>query len=631
MKKFTFWDRLHYAFDNFMAKGAISLIGGLATVSGLFILITATFITVTSLTAPDSPPYNFAEALWAVLMRTLDTGTVGGDTGWLFRLFMLLVTFGGIFIISTLIGLLSTGIEEKLQELRKGKSQVIESNHIVILGWSFQIFTLLSELIIANGNQPQRSIVILSEKDKVEMEETIAQWLNFKYHTPIICRTGSTTDFNDLSRVNIQDSSSIIILNPSSEYGDINFIKTLLAIVNIPRDDGKHYHIVAEVQEEKTLELVNIISPDQVETLLSNDIIARIIVQTCLQSGLSGIYMDLFDFTGNEIYLQSEEALITKTYGEILLAYDNAVVIGIKNTQGKIELNPDPARVLQPQETLILIAEDDNIATLNKEKPHIQTESIISTTITTEKSEKTLILGWNMRVPSMIKLLDEYVGSNSSVTVLANIPEEDTKLTKEELNLVNQDLIYYQGQPTESSVLQQLNISQYDQILLPCSDQVEPELADAQTLVTLLHLRYLSEKNPNPNQTIVTEMLDARNQDLASIAKPDDFVISERIISLIMAQIAENKVLNEIFQELLSPEGSEIYLKPVTQYLNIDQAINFYTVVASGINQNHSVIGYRIKAYTNNQAKNYGIVLNPSKSNVIKFSSEDQIIVICQS
>jgi hypothetical protein len=630
MKKVTFFDRLHYAFDNFMAKGTISLIGGLTIISALFILIAAIIITVTGLTSPNSDSYSFPEAVWGVLMRTLDTGTVGGDTGWVFRLFMLFVTFGGIFIISTLIGLLSSGIESKLQELRKGRSKVIEEDHIVILGWSFQIFTLLSELIIANENNPQRSIVILSEEDKVEMEETIQKWLNFKYNTPIVCRTGNYTDCNDLCLVNIQDSRSIIILNPPSEYGDINLIKTLLAIINIPRNDQKSYHIVAEVQEEKNLGVIKLIAGNQVETLLSNDIISRIIVQTSLQSGLSSVYMDLFDFTGNEIYLLSEQKIIGKSYGEIILAYENIAVIGIKNEEGKIELNPHQERILKATEQLIIIAEDDDIACLSEVQPNIESKLITQAVPTPLKSENTLILGWNIRVPFMIKQLDEYVGPNSSVTVVANLAKEETDLRENTLNLLNQNVVYFQGEPTEYSILKELNISEYDQILLTSSDQVEPELADAQTLVTLLQLRDLIKDHQRSNQTIVTEMLDARNQDLASIAKPDDFVISERIISLIMAQIAENKTLKQIFEELLSSEGSEIYLKSVTNYVKIDQPLSFYTVVASGKQKNESVIGYRIKAYANNKAKNYGIVLNPSKSNVIGFNKEDQIIVICQ-
>ncbi len=630
MKKITLTDRLKYAFDNFMAKGTISLVAGLALVSALFILTTAIFLVITGIKSPDNPPLSLPEAVWSTLMRTLDTGTVGGDTGWIFRLFMLFVTFGGIFIISTLIGLLTSGIESKLEELRKGRSRVIEEDHIIILGWSFQISTLLSELIIANANHPQRAMVILSNEDKVEMEETINKWLKFKYRTRIVCRTGNCSDLGDLGLVNIQNSRSIIILNPPSESGDINLIKTLLAITNIPRNDQKSYHIVAEVQEEKSLDIIKLIAGNQVETLLKNDIISRISVQTCRNRGLATVYMDLFDFSGNEIYLISEPSLVGKTYREILNYYHESSVIGISNQESKPELNPPKNRVLQSGEKLIVLAEDDDISTVSALIPDIN-ENLIVSEITKEfQPENTLILGWNIRVPSMIKMLEEYVCPNSGVTVVANLSKEETLLEENCPNLVKQKVNYVQGEPTEKSVLESLNLAQYNQILITSSDQVEPELADAQTLVSLLQLRHLIKKNKG-NQAIITEMLDAQNQDLAAVAKPDDFVISERIISLIMAQIAENKLLNQIFQELFDPEGAEIYLKPVTNYIITGESVNFYTIVESGNRQGESVIGYRIKADVNNKAKNYGITLNPPKSNLIKFTDEDQIIVIAES
>ncbi len=50
---------------------------------------------------------SFSEVAWMSLLRTLDSGTMGGDTGSPFFLFMmLLVTFGGVFVVSALIGVI---------------------------------------------------------------------------------------------------------------------------------------------------------------------------------------------------------------------------------------------------------------------------------------------------------------------------------------------------------------------------------------------------------------------------------------------------------------------------------------------------------------------------------------------
>ena len=86
-------------------------------------------------------------------MRTIDTGTVAGDTGWSFRLVAFTITLGGIFIVSALIGVLASGLEGRLGDLRRGRSQVVETGHTVILGWSPQVFSIVSELAFANRHR----------------------------------------------------------------------------------------------------------------------------------------------------------------------------------------------------------------------------------------------------------------------------------------------------------------------------------------------------------------------------------------------------------------------------------------------------------------------------------------------
>ncbi len=60
---------------------------------------------------------------------SIDPGSAAEDTGGIHRLISATVTMCGIFIISTLIGALTTGMEGKLAELRKGRTKVIETNH----------------------------------------------------------------------------------------------------------------------------------------------------------------------------------------------------------------------------------------------------------------------------------------------------------------------------------------------------------------------------------------------------------------------------------------------------------------------------------------------------------------------
>lgn len=627
----TLADRLHYQFDNFMSRGTVALVSGLALVSFAFILLMSVLVSLSGVAPEGSDRLDLPESLWSVLMRTLDSGTVGGDTGWGFRLTMLLVTFGGIFVVSTLIGLLSSGIDAKLEDLRKGRSRVIETDHIVILGWSLQIFTLISELALANANRSNTCIVILSELDKVQMETELYDTLGRLPRIRLVCRTGSPSSMVDLGMVSIQTARSIIVLSTIHDQADTQLVKTLLAITNIPRSHPELHHIVAQVQAPKTLDVIKLIGQNEVEPLLINDLISRIIVQTCRQSGLSIVYMDLLNFSGDEIYFKAEPALQGKTYGQALLAYSDSTVIGLQHANGAIQLNPSSNTLLEADGKLIVISKDDDTIHLAKHvNPPIDQQAMRMAIPEMTRAEHTLILGWSDRVGNIIQQLDHYVASGSTVTVMAEFPASEVDICEETLQLQNQTIQYQQGNPTDRAVLEHLNLTNYDHVVVLCNPALEAEQADAQTLVTLLHLRDISDRHHHDFQ-IVTEILDVRNQALAQVARPDDFVISEQIVSLMLAQVSEQKQINAVLTDLFNADGSEIYLKPVSSYVALDYPVNFYTVVEAGRQRGESAIGYRHQADANNMAKSYGIVINPPKDQLIEFAPEDVVIVLAES
>ena len=130
---------------------------------------------------------------------------------------------------------------------------------------------------------------------------------------------------------------------------------------------------------------------------------------------------------------------------------------------------------------------------------------------------------------------------------------------------------------------------------------------------------------------IVSEMLDIKNRELASVTNADDFIVSDNIISLIISQVAENKFLMQIFEQLFKAEGNEIYLKPAIGYVKPDEEVDFYTVLAAAVKKNEIAIGYRIMEQCRDEKKNYGIVLNPVKSKKISLSSIDFVIVLSES
>lgn len=634
MKQITFSDRLRYKFDNTMSRGTIALIGWLFLLSAVVIVVISLIVFAAGITPinEDGTSPSFIEIIWMSLMRTLDAGTMGGDAGsWSFLLAMLAVTMGGIFVVSILIGVLTSGIEGKVEELRKGRSLVVEENHTIILGWSPQIFTIISELIIANANQPRSCIAILADKDKVEMEDELRNKIGSTGRTRLVCRTGSPIDLTDLDIINPQSARSIIILAPDTPNPDSQVIKTLLALVNNPHRRAEPYHIVAELHETRNLEIARMVGGSEVEPVLISDLIARITVQTCRQSGLSVVYTELMDFGGDEIYFHPEPALVGKTFGEALLLYEDSAVIGLCHKEGQVQLNPPADTKIETGDQIIAISEDDDTIRLSGRQPEIN-EALIHQNLVSEPSpERTLILGWNNHAPLIISQLDQYVAPDSEVMVVANVAEEEVETAGQNLQLAHLTVSFRYGDTTDRRTLDGLGIPTYDHIIvLSYSDTLELQEADSQTLITLLHLRAIAEETKQ-TFSIVSEMLDSRNRDLAEVTRADDFIVSDKLISLLLAQISENKRLSTVFTDLFDPEGCELYLKPAGNYVELGQLLNFYTVVEAARRRGEVAIGYRLRAQANEAGQAYGVRVNPNKSKQLTFTTDDRIIVLAES
>ncbi|GAB4350727.1 MAG: hypothetical protein Fur0042_18760 [Cyanophyceae cyanobacterium] len=318
----------------------------------------------------------------------------------------------------------------------------------------------------------------------------------------------------------------------------------------------------------------------------------------------------------------------------MLLAYDNSSVIGLQDQQGTIHLNAPVDRIIQVDDRLIMVSEDDDTMVLNQGQISIDQDAIQLINSGISVAENTLILGCNNRLGTILELLDQYVAPGSTATIVAeaaaSVLKLDLESRKGQSPLQHQTIDYHPGDPTDREVLERLDLKDYDHALALCNLELDPQQADAQTLVTLLHLRDICNQGGH-NLQIVTEILDVRNQALAQVARPDDFVISEQIISLMMAQVAEQKNLNAVLTELFSPEGSEIYLKPVGHYVTLERPINFYTVVEAARQRGESAIGYRRQAQAGSMAQDYGVVLNPPKGESIAFQAGDSVIVVSQS
>lgn len=630
----TLADRLRYRFENTLSAGPIAIIGWLAAASLVIVLVAGAVIAAGGISAgvdeagePDQ--WSFTEAAWNSLMRTFDAGNMADDKGWGLRIVTLLVTIGGIFIVSTLIGTITSGMENRIEEMRKGRSRVIETNHTLILGWSPKVFSILGELIIANENQKKPRVVILADRDKVEMEDEIRAKIPHTKNTRVICRSGSPLDLDNLDVVNPHEAKSVIILAPETDNPDTWVVKSILALTNNPNRRKDDYHIVAEIRDPKNLEAARLVGKHEVELILTGDVIARVTAQTCRQSGLSVVYQELLDFDGAEIYFCEEPRLVGKTYRQALSCFEASTLIGIMTPQFQVSVNPSMERVIAAGDRIIAISEDDDTIEYSDAPGAVDREAIRHDVSSSPGVERTLLIGWNEKGENVVRELDGYVTQGSEVTLLSDNPAAAEGAKHLDADLQRQTVKFIHGDTTDRATLEAVDPTSFRHIIVLCDHDIDVQESDAKTLITLLHLRNLAEKKGR-DLSIVSEMLDIRNRALAEVARADDFIVSDKLISLLLTQISENRHLSKVFEDLFDPEGSEIYLKPVKDYVETGRPMDFYTPLESAAARGETAIGYRIHAQHSNPDAAYGVVINPNKRNTVTFAPEDRLIVVAE-
>jgi len=334
------------------------------------------------------------------------------------------------------------------------------------------------------------------------------------------------------------------------------------------------------------------------------------------------VYTELLDFDGDEVYFSTQPELVGKTYFDAQLAFSDSSVFGLVKG-GAVYLNPASDTLVEAGDELIVIAEDDS--TIRLASPGTADDAAISD-LADEKDhpESTLVLGYNPSLLAMLRELSEYVAPGSTVSVLADV--DDPGLPE----YAGLPVTFTRGDATSRAVLDALDVESFDHIIvLAYSESLDVQQADTKTLITLLQLRDI-EATTGVEFNIVSEMLDDRNRELAEVTKADDFIVSDKLISLMLSQVSENQQLTEVFDTLFSSRGSEIYLRPAERYIRPGVDVDFYTVLEAARRRGETAIGYRLAEHSRVAARDYGVVVNPKKGEKRRFGAGDKIIVLAE-
>ncbi len=550
-QQFTLKNRFRYWFDNRMAKGSLGFIRILIIVTILLAIVIAGIIVLFGFSEKGDGAAVFWNSIATVInawMPSFEDGSPG------YLILMSIVAIAGVLFTSVLIGIITSAIETKIENLKRGNSLVLEKDHIVILGFYPGEYTLLNQLILAAAEKPT-CVVIAEDMDREEMEHSIAENVIAPKSFKIICRTADITDPISLEKCSVETCKTVIV----SPTDDMRTIKAVLAVSVLLEEKGvPEISVNALISKETHRFPPSIADANNISTFETNVILAKMIAHSCTQTGLSETFREVFNFEGSEFYLVDIAGINGLTFEEIMLRIDAATPAGVLR-EGKMHINPSKDFVFRDSDKVLVFSAESDSAKMVSDFSGGTVKAMPRLT-NHEDLTDTAIIGYNETLPVLLQELPENV---SHVYLVDQNTDETERLSLKQIaSKRNLELVYYSGDTHSESVLYDL-AQMAEHIVILSDHEKDAEEADMRAIFLLMHLRDI-RKRFNLNFNITVEMQKEHNQRLVGSGDHTDFLVASSMSSLILAQLAESPELIDVFRELLSNEGNELYLKDVS-------------------------------------------------------------------
>jgi hypothetical protein len=643
-KKNSFGARLKYGFDNFMSRGGFSVFMALMFLFVIAIVLVAVLRFAANMIMPQENMSELMDQWWLSFLQIVDGGSIGEDTGSniINRVVGIIALFLGLVLFSSLVAFITSQFEILLANMRKGKSNVIEKNHTLILGFGDRVLEIIRELIIANESEKNPAVAVLAEMEKDEMDDFFNLRIENPKNTRIITRSGSTSSLQLLRLVSIDTARSVIILNtaqvdaPHNEklLADARVLKTILAVISCTGEENMP-SIVAEIHLKHKQQLARNISA-RISIIDEHSILAKLMVQTSRVTGLAQVYDHLVGFEGNEFYFYKPDQDISgKTYKDLMFHFHTCCLLGIRTESGEIMINPEKETIMTGTEEVIVLAEDDSAIKYSKHKYKAQAPSTVPAEPQPVVREKQLIVGWGQKTTPIIDEYSNYLIEGSGIDLVVSNPDQEMK---RKFSLIQAKhpgikMRMFKAKIDNPETLEKLKPEQYDNVMILSGEGGVAELNDSETIAKLLEFRhYFKRSGVQGGKTqLITEVADSDNIEVIQEAGVRDFLISNQFVSKIYAQASEDPDILNVYEELFREEGSEVYLKPVNLFISpVPGKISFGDLCAAAIQRNETCFGLRIVSEEKDQKRNYGIYINPDKKEMFALKENDCLITLAE-
>ncbi|OUX32138.1 MAG: hypothetical protein CBE24_03755 [bacterium TMED264] len=646
--------RLRYAIDNYMSRGSSSIFMALLLTFLIGFLIMVLVRLISNSLLPDETLSSWLEIPWRVYVAVMEgsAAETDGDSNWLAKLSSILGVLVGLILFSSMVAFITSVFEAKLDELRRGRSIVLENDHTLILGFGDRILEIIRELIEANDSEPDAAIVILAEDDKEDMDNYIRDnILDFKT-TRVITRSGVVTNINNLKKVMAENSKSIIIINSAASWqpeqqktlADALVLKSIMSIIAVC--EGKeHPPIICEIHSDRDRDLAQNISNGTVKALNEVSVLSRMIAQLALsRNGLSVVYGDMVGFDGNEFYFFKPKEGWSKnlTFEESINRFKSSTPMGIHTEEGKIILNPPKDKLINADDELIIFAEDDSTIKYFNKPVFSPTVNSIPKVNLDIRSQRVALLNWTPKTKIIVEKLCSYLTKHSEIQVYVSSLLDEMENTKKSLADRYPDIkITIQSIDfNEIEDLENINPKSFDSILILSPGGATIEEMDAYVISLLIRIRQILLLKTGTKSTnykwpkLITEVMDSENIDIILNSGVEDFMVSNQFVSQIMAQVSEEPLALDVYDDLFRADGSEIYIKPAYNYFDFSDTdsirIEYGECMQAAQLRNEIILGLQFYKKQKDKESMFGIKLIPDKSEVFTISTKDGFVALAQ-